>query len=295
MQEKTFINQQLGIKFNSYIDEKCRVWFKAKEVAQILGYKKTEDAIKRHVSENNKRTFLFCCPHETRGQQNDTRGKYCLFVDEAGFYELVFRSRLPAAKFFRQWVFSKVLPSIRKYGYFKMFKSKLKQRVIIDGVKYYKHPVFSRYASSKNGDVINVKTKRIIKMMSNGLGYLRFKICSRKLEKPKDYLQHRFVYEVFRGPIPQCFEVNYQNNIRSDNRIKNLQLLTHKKNIEKSKNKAIISINIENGEDRRFISIKKAAIELDINAGNISQVCRKKIKFLTSRKDGYRYTFRYLD
>ena len=86
MQEKTFINQQLGTKFNSYIDEKCRVWFKAKEVAQILGYKKTEDAIKRHVSENNKRTFLFCCPCETRGQQNDTRGKYCLFVDEAGFY-----------------------------------------------------------------------------------------------------------------------------------------------------------------------------------------------------------------
>ena len=40
MQEKTFINQQLGIKFNSYIDEDCNVWFKGKEVAQILGYKK---------------------------------------------------------------------------------------------------------------------------------------------------------------------------------------------------------------------------------------------------------------
>ena len=287
MQEKTFINQQLGIKFNSYIDEQCRVWFKSKEVAQILGYKKTRNAIEKHVSKKYKKEAPIQGP--LGGEQN------CIIINEAGFYELVFKSKLPTAIFFREWVFSKVLPSIRKYGYFKIFKSKLKQRVIIDGVKYYKHPVFSRYASSKNGDVINVKTKRIIKMMSNGLGYLRFKICSRKLEKPKDYLQHRFVYEVFRGPIPQCFEVNYQNNIRSDNRIKNLQLLTHKKNIEKSKNKAIISINIENGEDRRFISIKKAAIELDINAGNISQVCRKKIKFLTSRKDGYRYTFRYLD
>ena len=67
MIEKSFINSQLGIKFNSYNDGKCRVWFKAKEVAQILGYKNTEHAIKRHVSENHKRTFL-CCPPETGGQ-----------------------------------------------------------------------------------------------------------------------------------------------------------------------------------------------------------------------------------
>ena len=35
MIEKVFINRNLGIKFNSYIDKKLRVWFKAKEVAQI--------------------------------------------------------------------------------------------------------------------------------------------------------------------------------------------------------------------------------------------------------------------
>ena len=60
MQKKSFINSQLGIKFESFIDQKCRVWFKAKEVAKILGYKNTEHAIKRHVSENHKRTFIFC-------------------------------------------------------------------------------------------------------------------------------------------------------------------------------------------------------------------------------------------
>ena len=125
MQEKSFINYQLGIKLNSYIDEKCNVWFQAKQVAQILGYKKQDDAIKRHVSESNKRKIVQ--PRETRGCT------FSYYINEAGFYELVFRSRLPAAKMFRQWVFSKVLPSIRKYGYFKMFKSKLKQRVIIDG------------------------------------------------------------------------------------------------------------------------------------------------------------------
>ena len=125
MEEKTFINYQLGIKFKSYIDCKCRVWFKAKEVAQILGYKNTENAIKRHVSENHKRKIVQ--PRETRG---------CTFtylIDEAGFYELVFKSKLPTAKIFREWVFEKVLPSIRKYGYYRMIDSRIKQRVITDG------------------------------------------------------------------------------------------------------------------------------------------------------------------
>ena len=148
MQEKTFINNQLGIKFTSFIDRKCRVWFKAKEVAKVLGYKNTVDAIRKHVSENHKMLRLCCppetggqqkdkkgCQRETRGQQIDTRGKYCLFVDEAGFYELVFKSRLEPAKVFREWVFTKVLPSIRKYGYYKMIDPRIKQRVIIDGVK----------------------------------------------------------------------------------------------------------------------------------------------------------------
>ena len=128
--EKVFINRNLGIKFRSYIDKKLRVWFKAKEVAQILGYKNTEHAIKRHVSENHKRTFLLSCPPETGGQ---VQGRWIIFVDEPGFYELVFKSRLPSARIFREWVFTKVLPSIRKYGYYRMIDSRIKQRVIVDG------------------------------------------------------------------------------------------------------------------------------------------------------------------
>ena len=285
--EKVFINRHLGIKFKSYIDEKLRVWFKAKEVAKILGYRDTTQAIRKNVSIEDKYKGGV---QTTGGLQN------CVFINESGFYSLVFSSKLETAKFFKRWVFSKVLPSIRKYGYYKIMDSRIKQKVIIDGVKYYKHPVFSKYAASKNGDVINVKTKRIIKMKKSN-GYLYFNICDKKLEKPKTYSQHRFVYEVFKGPIPRFFEIDHVNSCKYDNRIKNLQLLTHKQNIEKSKNKAIISTCIETGKERRFISIKKAAIELDINAGSISNICckRKSYKTATSKKDGYRYTFRYLD
>ena len=287
--KKKFNNPELGIEFESYIDEECCVWFKAKQVAQILGYQKERNAIKKHVSEKYKKEASFQGP--LGGEQK------CVIINESGFYELVFKSRLPAVKIFREWVFEKVLPSIRKYGYFNMYKSKRKRRVIIDGVKYYKHPEFSNYAASKDGDVINVINKKIISKIKNNCGYLQFSIYNKNLKKTKTFFQHRFVYEVIEGKIPSHFEIDHVNGNKTDNRIKNLQLLTHQQNIEKSKNKPIISSNIKTGEKRIFDSIKKAGIELGISSSNISNICKNKksCKTATSKKDGCKYTFSYLD
>ena len=292
MQKKSFINSQLGIKFESFIDQKCRVWFKAKEVAKILGYQDTNQAIRKHVSENHKRTFNLSQPVESTGQ---VQGRWIIFIDEPGFYQLVFKSRLPSAKMFREWVFTKVLPSIRKYGYYRTIDLRIKQTIIIEGVKYYKHTVFDNYAASKNGEVINLKNKKKIKITKHSGGYFKFIIFSKKVAKPINYYQHRFVFEVFKGVIPRCFEVDHINNVKSDNRLKNLQLLTHKQNVEKSKNKAIISTCIETGKERRFISIKTASIELGISYDSISKICRKKGKTASSKKDGHKYTFKFLD
>ena len=338
MIDKKFLNSELEIELNSYFDNKQNVWFRGKDVAKILGYKNTDDAIRRHVSKNHKMLQLCCypetgyqqndakvkcSPRETRGQQNDTkvkcspgktpgqgldvgvdvsppqqndtRGKYCIFIEEPGFYELVFSSKLEFAKKFRDWVFSKVLPSIRKFGYYKLFKIEGKNRVIIDGKKYYKHPVFSNYAASKNGDIMSLRNKKILKMRDNGIGYLYFSLCDKRIEKPKNYYQHRFVYEVFKGLIPSFLEIDHINYIKKDNRIRNLQLISHKKNIGKSRNKTIISTEIKTGKERKYISIKAASIELDICDTGIIRVCRNKYKTATSKKDGKKYTFKYLD
>ena len=41
---------------------------------------------------------------------------------------------------------------------------------------------------------------------------------------------HRIIWEFFNEPIPEEFEVDHINNNRLDNRIENLQLLSHKDN-----------------------------------------------------------------
>ena len=165
----------------------------------------------------------------------------------------------------------------------------------IDGVKFYKHPVFDNYLASKNGDIFSLKSKKILsKKRNNGNGYLIFCLCSEKLEK-KNYYQHRFVYEVFNGMIPKIMEVDHRNGLRNDNRINNLQILTHKQNTEKSNNKPIISTCINTGKEKIFNSIKEASKELNIFDSNISAICKNKYKTAKSKNDMKKYTFRYLN
>ena len=134
MIEKMFVNDDLEVELTSYIDDKQNVWSRGKDVATILGYSDTDKSIRIHVSEENKISQLVwpkCSPTNSAGQQNDVRGKWGMFINEAGFYELVFSSKLEFAKRFRQWVFTTVLPSIRKYGQYKLFDSAWNKMIMI--------------------------------------------------------------------------------------------------------------------------------------------------------------------
>ena len=138
MLEKAFRNKELGFEITSYIDKQQIIWFKGKDVAVILGYKDTNQAIRKNVSTENKITQFIqpkCSPVSKTGQQNDTRGKYCTLINEPGFYELVFGSKLEFAKKFRQSVFTTVLPSIHKYSQYKMFDSPWNKMIMISNEK----------------------------------------------------------------------------------------------------------------------------------------------------------------
>ena len=49
-----------------------------------------------------------------------TQSRKVSVVSEPGFYRLIFMSRKPEAEKIKRWVFHEVLPSIRKYGFYRI-------------------------------------------------------------------------------------------------------------------------------------------------------------------------------
>ena len=88
------------------------VWFVAVDVCRVLDLKNPTMAIKQLDDDERAKYYL--------GRQGNA-----WIVNESGLYSLIFMSRKPNAKKFRKWVTSEVLPSIRKFGYYSIKKSRL--------------------------------------------------------------------------------------------------------------------------------------------------------------------------
>jgi|688.fasta_scaffold726374_1 prophage antirepressor-like protein len=95
-----FDNQAIKIQ-----NTDSQVWFCAADVCRAIGYKNPAKAIADNVSSKHNRRFDLGLP-----------GRRPIFISEAGVYELILRSSLPAAVPFRDWVCEQVLPAIRRTG-----------------------------------------------------------------------------------------------------------------------------------------------------------------------------------
>nr|DAN67008.1 MAG TPA: repressor domain protein [Caudoviricetes sp.] len=80
-------------------------YFVGKDVAEILGYQNGSRDINRHVDEEDRQNYQ-------NGTFESPRGM--TVINESGLYSLILSSKLPAAKKFKHWVTSEVLPSILK-------------------------------------------------------------------------------------------------------------------------------------------------------------------------------------
>lgn len=82
-------------------------WFVGKDVADILGYSDTAQAVRKRIDDEDKGVVEMTTPG---GKQN------MVVINESGLYSLILSSKLPTAKAFKRWVTSEVLPTIRKHG-----------------------------------------------------------------------------------------------------------------------------------------------------------------------------------
>lgn len=82
-------------------------YFVGKDIANILGYERSDNAIRSHVEEEDKLTHQISASGQMRNMT---------IINESGLYSLIMSSKLPIAKKFKRWVTSDVLPQIRKHG-----------------------------------------------------------------------------------------------------------------------------------------------------------------------------------
>lgn len=104
MKQQLFVFHGYRVRTVTINDEP---FFVGKDIATILGYKSPSVAISKNVPDKYKGVTEM----ETPG------GKQKLvIISETGLYKLAFKSHVPQAERFTDWIASEVLPAIRKHG-----------------------------------------------------------------------------------------------------------------------------------------------------------------------------------
>ena len=170
-----------------------------------------------------------------------------------------------------------------------------------DANDLWPHPIYDRWEANRLGIVRHVENKKDVGRLTNS-GYLRINVSDEGIRK--DYLKHRFIFECFHGKINNAkLVVDHFNNIKTDNRLENLQLITQSKNIKKDRRKGknrppairVRAINTNSGESSDYDSITKCGKRLDINPASIHRVLNGITKTATSKLDKNKYYFEKIE
>ena len=151
------------------------------------------------------------------------------------------------------------------------------------------------YQNSNLGRVRSLKHGKIRILKPNKVkGYLCVYLC--KDGKKKQFLVHRLIWETFNGEIPEGMEVNHINENKTDNRLKNLNLMTHFDNVHwatgiqrraEKRSQIVLQLTYPNLEFMCEWSSSNEAGRNGFNQGHVAACCRGE------RKSHKGVTFRY--
>ena len=187
----------------------------------------------------------------------------------------------------------------------------VKNYIIYEDKVYYIHPIYTNYGASKSGKVINRDTLKPFSGFKNDNGYLSVTVNSINNIKQKTLQAHRFIYECYHDIIPNKMVIDHINDVKDDNRIKNLQLMTQQENCLKSaKNrdykfagnnhrnrKCVKAINCKTNEISYFKSMYSVKEHLGINPGLVQMIAEglNQCKTAVSKLNQESYKFEYID
>jgi prophage antirepressor-like protein len=95
------------------------IWFKGKQVAEILEYKEPQQALRKNIDQEDRKSLgdlkgVFSQTTPLTIEKNEQNQQ--VMINESGLYCLVLKSKKKEAVQFRKWITKEVIPSIRKTG-----------------------------------------------------------------------------------------------------------------------------------------------------------------------------------
>ncbi len=144
---------------------------------------------------------------------------------------------------------------------------------------------YENYEVRPNGEVINIKTGRVLKPRKNNNGYLHVSLY--KNGEPKQFQIHRLVAEAFIPNPENLPEVNHRDEDKTNNSVDNLEWCTHEynmnygfriKKVSDKLSKPVYQYSLDGTFVKEWSSTRKVQKQLGYSQGNISACCRGERK-----------------
>jgi len=119
---QVFNNEEFGEVRSILLNGKP--WFIGKDIAVALGYARADNAIRKHVDDEDKLMHQISASGQNRNM---------LIINRSGLYSLILSSKLETAKKFKRWITNDVLPTLEDTGMY--FMNKRESYMIEDPVE----------------------------------------------------------------------------------------------------------------------------------------------------------------
>lgn len=156
---------------------------------------------------------------------------------------------------------------------------------------FYQASNLGRIKSLERIDALGHRLKE--KILKPGIirnGYYQIQLCKQSIVKA--YMVHRLVWEAFNGSITEGLQVNHINEVKTDNRLSNLNLMTAKENsnwgtrnerrakkqINGKRSKIVLQFDLNDNLLKEYPSIHQAERETGFANQYISKCCKGKYK-----------------
>jgi prophage antirepressor-like protein len=257
-------------------DNNNKIWFAFRQIIDILDYKNIRKEMKRIEIDKTEiitlEQLLDKIPKENKIDYTNKLQPTLKMISEAGLFILLNKSRKPYAEKLKTEIFTKVLPSIRKTGEYKVDKEdKLKLKKLTKKLQLIqKEQSMKKLTSKKYTDYKNTSGKGFIyilkvKTLRNGkeqqcykIGYatnLNKRLETYKTGHPDIELVHQENVNVSKKQLEKCVlnlnimkRLSSKNEIICDSSLKDIinEIQDCKKLIQKYSNKSNTKTKINN-------------------------------------------------